>query len=254
MLLPRTSGARAPLVRAWDEALIVRGPGGVTARHAHHWWHLVVGLEETLSTDALDGAQRRGPAILTPPDVAHAITAEGEVAILFIEPESRAGASLAAAWTEPSIRLLSDREAEPLADALCREPTENVVAMLLAALGASAPPPSHTHPAITKILRHLQQAPADADVSLDALASLTGLSTSRFMHAFTQHVGLPLRPYIRWLRVRRAAEALLGGTSASEAAHDAGFADAAHMTRTFREMFGVTPTDLARRSQSVQSP
>lgn len=40
--------------------------------------------------------------------------------------------------------------------------------------------------------------------------------------------------------------------SLGEAAYGAGFADAAHMTRTFRRLFGVTPSEALRRSQSVQ--
>ncbi|AKF03079.1 helix-turn-helix domain-containing protein [Sandaracinus amylolyticus] len=251
MLLPRASTRRAPLARAWDEALLVRGEGGRSTRHAHHWWHLVIGLDAPLRASGPDGVELEARAILTPPDVAHAITASGEIALLYVEPEGRIAACLRAAC--PDVRVLSDREAEPLVDALDREPTEAVMALLLEVLGAPEPAPIRAHPAIAKVLRHLEQAPSDADVSLDTLAALAGLSSSRFLHAFTEHVGLPLRPYVRWLRVRRAAGMLLGGAPASEAAHGAGFADAAHMSRTFREMFGVTPSEIARRSQSVQS-
>jgi AraC-like DNA-binding protein len=72
------------------------------------------------------------------------------------------------------------------------------------------------------------------------------------MHAFTATVGIPLRPYLRWLKLERAGVAIAAGAPLGEAAHAAGFADAAHMTRTFRRMFGVTPSELRRRSQSVQ--
>jgi AraC-like DNA-binding protein len=65
------------------------------------------------------------------------------------------------------------------------------------------------------------------------------------MHAFTESVGVPLRPYILWLRLQRAACDLIHGVTATEAAHTAGFSDAAHLTRTFRRMLGVTPTQLA---------
>ena len=37
----------------------------------------------------------------------------------------------------------------------------------------------------------------------------------------------------------------MDGASVTRAAHHAGFADGAHMTRTFRRMLGATPSDLA---------
>ena len=68
------------------------------------------------------------------------------------------------------------------------------------------------------------------------------------MHAFTESVGIPLRPYVRWLRLQRAATAIVTGTPLSLAAAEAGFSDAAHMSRTFKQMFGMTPSALQRRS------
>jgi AraC-like DNA-binding protein len=78
------------------------------------------------------------------------------------------------------------------------------------------------------------------------------LSPSRFMHVFTESVGVPVRPYILWLRLQRAACDLMTGTSVTSAAHNAGFSDAAHLTRTFRRMLGTTPTDLALRKRLSQ--
>lgn len=256
MLLPRVQpGPRAPRVRAADEALLVRGPGGSTRAHAHHWWHLLLGLDAPLRAAGPDGVWHDVPSLLVPPGLVHSVDAQGDVAILFVEPESRTGASLLAAHPGRSLRALDAHEASALASALAPDTSaEAAVARMLAVLGAPDAPPVRVHPGITRVVRHLEQALPVTDVSLEALAAVAGLSAGRFMHAFTEHLGMPLRAYVRWLRVRRAAAALLDGASAAEAAHGAGFADAAHMSRTFREMFGVTPSELARRSQSVQSP
>jgi AraC-like DNA-binding protein len=72
------------------------------------------------------------------------------------------------------------------------------------------------------------------------------------MHVFTESVGVPVRPYLLWLRLQRAACDLVNGASVTTAAHAAGFSDAAHLTRTFRRMLGTTPTDIAlRKKRSV---
>jgi AraC-like DNA-binding protein len=118
--------------------------------------------------------------------------------------------------------------------------------------GAPLPPPAGRHPAVRRVMRWLREAPPEADLSLAALAARARLSPGRFMHAFTATAGIPLRPWLRWLKLERAGAGIAAGLPLGAAAHGAGFADAAHMARTFRRMFGVTPSQLRRGSQSVQ--
>ena len=112
------------------------------------------------------------------------------------------------------------------------------------ALASSARP--GVHPAVRRALRHLRASSPSQDQSLAALAKVAGLSEGRFMHAFTESVGIPLRPYLAWLKLQRAAAAIVTGSTLAEAAYGAGFADAAHMTRAFRRMFGVRPSELRK--------
>jgi AraC-like DNA-binding protein len=53
-----------------------------------------------------------------------------------------------------------------------------------------------------------------------------------------------LRPYIQWRRFLRVWELVMRGASLSSAAHDAGFADAAHLSRTSKSLFGLAPSSL----------
>jgi AraC-like DNA-binding protein len=76
---------------------------------------------------------------------------------------------------------------------------------------------------------------------------MAGLSASRFQHVFRREFGVAGRPYIRWLRLQRAACDLIAGASLSQAAHAAGFSDTAHISRTFRSTVGVAPSDISRR-------
>jgi len=76
------------------------------------------------------------------------------------------------------------------------------------------------------------------------LAALAGLSTSRLRHLFTEQVGISLSSYLLWQKVLHAARSLGDQDSLTTAAHAGGFADSAHMARTFRRMFGVSPSNL----------
>ena len=113
--------------------------------------------------------------------------------------------------------------------------------------------PVKIHPRVNRVLKHVRERLGrGADFSLKTLAAVSGLSPWRFMHVFTESVGVPLRPYILWLRLQRGACELMNGATATEAAQIAGFSDGAHLTRTFRRMLGTTPTDLALRRRMSQ--
>lgn len=74
------------------------------------------------------------------------------------------------------------------------------------------------------------------------------LSTGRLRHLFATETGMPFQRYILWRRLRVAFDRLLDGTSITDAAHDAGFADAAHFSRTIKAMFGIRASDIFRTS------
>ena len=84
----------------------------------------------------------------------------------------------------------------------------------------------------------------DRPLALDEVAAEAYLSPSRFRHLFAEQTGMGLRPYVLWRRFLRAWDLAMAGASLTEAAHGAGFADAAHLSRTSRQMFGFPPSAM----------
>lgn len=72
------------------------------------------------------------------------------------------------------------------------------------------------------------------------VASELALSESRFLHLFSEELGIAWRPYLLWRRMLCAVQAIINKCSATEAAHLAGFSDSAHLSRIFRRTFGMT--------------
>ena len=72
------------------------------------------------------------------------------------------------------------------------------------------------------------------------------LSPTRFAHVFKDQVGLPFSRYMLWRKLTRAMVAIGSERTIAAAAHAADFADAAHLTRTFYQMFGMAPSVLMR--------
>lgn len=92
---------------------------------------------------------------------------------------------------------------------------------------------------------------ADETVSVMDVAQRAGLSTSRFQHLFAQEAGVPFRRFRGWQRLRRAISAITHGASFTHAAHDAGFSDLAHFSRSFRQTFGAPPSPSLRKVRSA---
>ncbi len=85
---------------------------------------------------------------------------------------------------------------------------------------------------------------ADPSLTTTSLARTVGLSESRLRHLVLEQLGVPLVRVRWWLQMRVVAKALSRRRSLTHAAHEAGFSDAAHFTRTFRRMFGFAPSTL----------
>ncbi|HEX2165743.1 MAG TPA: helix-turn-helix transcriptional regulator, partial [Longimicrobiales bacterium] len=188
-------------------------------------------------------------AAIVRPDVTHMFDGNGVLgALLFVDPESLEGVWLRsslmshvtivpAARAETcatELRTLNDRPLEAL-------PPAELIRHCVRALCAGAPPTRRMDPRIAGVLASIRAAD-DLRISLDDAAALVFLSPGRFAHLFTEHVGLPFRRYLLWRKLTRAILRVGRGSSLSEAAHAAGFSDAAHFTRTCNQMFGITPS------------
>lgn len=81
-------------------------------------------------------------------------------------------------------------------------------------------------------------------IKLEEISNPFQLSTDRFRHLFVENVGINLRRYLLWLRIRKIGKMLSKGYSLTDSAHFAGFSDSAHFSKTFKENFGINPSSL----------
>jgi AraC-like DNA-binding protein len=91
----------------------------------------------------------------------------------------------------------------------------------------------------------------EGTVHLSDLAGRIGLSPSRLTHLFTRREGIPFKRWLLWDRLLRTVDHLAAGVDLTTAAHTAGFADSAHLSRNFRAHFGIAASRIFR-SRSVQ--
>lgn len=249
MALGRAKLAMAQGVSVW----VLEAPDGFGDAHfhAHHAIQLSLCLDGSLAlfteTEGL-----HGPAIAVAADARHRFEAEGLLAFIFVEPESRAGRALTEALFQgrdlaafdPAVLRAAAPLARTFADGLGPEALQAAGLAVVDALAPVAPAPV-TDIRVRKIIDHAV-AHLDTPLSLNDAAHGVFLSPSRLRHLFVEQTGLAFKTYVLWLRLVRALQVYSEGRSLTDAAHAAGFADSAHFSRVFKRTFGLPATTLAR--------
>ncbi len=218
--------------------------------HAHHAFQITLSLSGTFTLH-LQSCALPGPAAIVAPDAPHAFEACGVVALLFVDLESRAGRALARKMDGRAsipLGLGESRDAQAQISQALAHPTDRRGAIIEA--GTQICQRIAGHNRTTEIDRRVRlmirwaHENIGGTLGLREIASGVGLSPSRASHLFVEETGLPFRTYVLWMRLIRAVDAHWGGLSLTEAAHEAGFANSAHLSRTFRRMFGLPATAL----------
>jgi AraC-like DNA-binding protein len=232
-------------VHLWHEGILFIGTGIRNTLHRHFTASLVFALDGVFAFRGDRGRWRTLRGMAVAPNVAQQMDCRGaRVVILQIDPETEAYERMARLFAErgPVVEL-SDAVVDRLAAAAAVhvEPGFDPVALWTRGLEEVAgswqtPMPIDTRiaQAMDLIKRAFPRAP-----SVATLAGAVGLSPGRLTHLWKDEVGIALRRYILWLRLRHVIARVSVGDSLTDAAHDAGFADSAHLSRTFSSMFGL---------------
>lgn len=218
------------------------GPGSAAEEHSHNAVQFVWSDNGPFSV-VTNRRQLQRTAVLVPANAAHALDAsERHIALLLVESHGARGSALDAV-------ARSERLGELRKRLVSRSlPTENLpvdtlsswVDDIVHALGVEtmrSPISSITRRAIDYIERNLEGVPRVADI-----ARTLSLSPTRVTHVFSREVGIPFRRFVLWTRIKQAVSLHRGGADLTRAAVGAGFSDAAHFSRTFRAMFGLSPS------------
>lgn len=234
------------------EALPESGAAKATDLHSHHAVQVTLSLGGDFELRTHEGRIAQDAAVA--PDVSHMLKAVGRIAILFIEPERNAlfAENVLVALPAKLAAELIDRIGHAIADPRANDVSMIAAGRTLVALLAGEADAELPDIRVQKITAYLASR-LDRPVSLAAAAKIAGLSAGRARHLFVEHTGLPFRTYLLWLRLMKAVGIFAGGGSLTEAAHEAGFSDSAHFSRTFRRMFGI-PAAALRLSPFIQVP
>jgi AraC family transcriptional regulator len=251
-----------PRAYLWEGGWIaISRASTVFPTHAHHVVQIILSLDVPVRIHAGDGEWRTVRGVIVHPDAPHSLDPCGAVVVfLYVDPESREGRWLKSSLHGP-LTTVTPEQFESSIPALQRfwerpqdasEMTE-LVRSLVGSFCVGPPPVHRIDERVARALDLIRQSDA-AQIPLEEVAAAAFLSPSRFTHLFTKEVGLPFRRYLLWRKLTRAMLLISKGSPLAIAAHSSGFADAAHMTRTFHQMFGMNPQALLGRGELHEMP
>lgn len=221
--------------------------------HAHYAIQITLALDgEFLIRVAGSDQWDRTRCAIVQSDVRHEFDGgDATLCLLFVEPEGLQGRILRAQHRTPlstDLRILDARAeinalaatfAERGSNARLLQSGRAVLDRITGTHEPACSPDTRITAAMQWIRSHLRD-----DIALEDAAASVHLSPSRFRHLFVAQTGISFRAYLRWARVECAVGTAFSGHTWTEAAQAAGFADSAHLSRTCRRMFGMSPNML----------
>lgn len=214
-----------------------------------------VSLAEAFEIRMADGPWRTAHMAVLAPHRLHALRVEGQPTVqVLIEPDNIDPADLPPWLVGDALdplpcAALAALQARLAALSPC--PASEVAWQVDRVLCGRPLVPRPLDPRVRRVLSHLDAEPGEPH-SAQQCAALAGLSVSRFLHLFAAEVGVPFRRLCTWKRVRViAAEMSRGNQRITTLAMNGGYADAAHFSRSIREVFGLRPSDMLGNNRPV---
>ena len=235
--------------------------------HSHPTWTVAV-MERGAAAFQVDARQERaddGECFVLEPEAVHtgvpAVPEGWAYKVLYLDPEllsawaeRDAAAPRAARWVvfeDAALRGAMLRAHRALAEEPAGLVRDEAVLHAVETLephlrpGPQASPDRLEHAAVRRAAAHLQEH-WNRPVPLAELSAVARLSRFELVRRFKQHTGLPPHAFQTDLRIHAARGLLTRGRPPAEVALACGFADQAHLTRTFRRTVGITPARYAR--------
>lgn len=265
--MERSAVAKAKEVFArfflWNGQALYTGITPSSSFHQHHALQIGISLNEPLRiryqpTEDFINCQ----SFIVAPNTAHQIDSATDALFLWLESDSVTSRILCSAYgnkghlniirAEQISSILDNLKATPLHQVSCSQAALLIDRILRPLLPDNFVAPLGD-PRIKVVIELIKQSYlSDEPYLINHIATQVYLSPSRLRHLFHDQIGISIQRYLLWQRLLRAIEQLTNGVALTQVAHETGFSDSAHMTRTFRMMFGIKPSEIFKNSHLVQ--
>ncbi|WP_438463219.1 helix-turn-helix domain-containing protein [Marinomonas sp. PE14-40] len=244
--------------------------------HSHHALQVTFSMSDAFTLGVEKGQSARVSefyhGVIIGADIEHSIKAEtGPFVTLLLDPELHQAKHILGHHQTTGIMAIDDdllqqlrqfiqllmSEHEDVIKAKITKPIEQLMTILTQSDCEQA-----LEPRIETLIQYIAQTEFKS-ANIDELAQAVNLSTGRLSHLFKEEVGIPIRRYLLWQRLLDACFyaslhahdeidcEMKNDMSLTQAAHQAGFTDSAHFSRTFKTMFGLHPSNFIKKSHMI---
>ena len=204
---------------------------GHLAPHCNPAPCVIAGRRGAVSVISSCGEQVTGDVLFIRPGVEHkVICADGGINVIYLD-------GLAWSGNFACAQRLQGRLADITVDALFQQASAQGELRHRLTFGAT-PIPQQLGGVIESII-----AEPMLRLSQLELAHRLRMERTGALRMFKAATGVTFRRFKQWSALQHAARQIAAGELVRTAAMDAGFADTAHLTRTFRASFGLTPSE-----------
>ncbi|MEX1015058.1 MAG: AraC family transcriptional regulator [Candidatus Paceibacterota bacterium] len=98
---------------------------------------------------------------------------------------------------------------------------------------------------ILRALRLIMES-EDEKLHVDNITKMVNLSVSHFNRLFRRETGLTFRRFVLHSKLIKSISAIQENNNLTEASFIGGFSDQPHLTRTFKENFGIKPSEILK--------
>ncbi len=107
---------------------------------------------------------------------------------------------------------------------------------------------------ITKALNYIKAENKKSDITIEDIANHAGFSTDYFNRVFFAHTGFNIMEYVRFSRLKKAAQ-LLRGTNNDilDIALDCGYEAHESFSRAFKNQYGMSPSEYRKKYEKIEA-
>jgi AraC-like DNA-binding protein len=245
----------------WENRVFYLGELPDMSEHRLGGAALCLGIDKPLQVlESESNGWQTCRSVLIPPGCLHEINTGGaQMAVVFLEPESEHYAILREVMQGGEWQCLYGLAHESEALKIVHDlyhyacDAETTYRLLDDIIDPHKLAPDTSHALDTRIDKVVQLIKEDISqsYSVEELANRVNLSPTRLVHLFKEQTGVPIRRFRQWNRMKAVVAWVAAGGTLTEAALQAGFSDSAHLSRAFRNMFGLKPSFLLNRSADL---